>query len=534
MSSVQRSAPEPSTSTTQFTALRVQPQSVSRVAPEQKKALQGEFVSTRRREDSTDSASSYEDEGDLEEGEVTENDLEEGEVYENELNKSGLFRSNIINLKKKIKEYEEDIILNNDLIKRKDALITYYQERNISIIKLNEEKKKLEKKRFKLLEFIERLKKEIEIRLTEMNKLYDMLAKLKKKIKKQKIIITNFQKFNRENKELQKEKENLQKEHSNLFKRIETLQENMRQKDFNINRKMKEILSLEKQQIQLEIKVNKFEEDLQACETAKNIYEKQSIDLIKRNNDNLRIIEDLRLQVKKNDKHSKDLDKRLDEELSICNSNLKTCKTENNELKEQLLVCQKGVKSNNEKISTVRSSSRAAPTNPPPSSSSTFSVGQKQYVDSPINPDYGYSNRLFTSQQRSRVKIPLSQHDFSNSPQTKRNLKTKLENETKLNTTFFYPFNKTTQQQQICTPLGNNRLTIEQLKKIYIYYKNEMVERNKKLVQNLKMKSVEKDTPSYQEMCEDLQKLTKQQDNKCKREFIKKVQDAQSSATTTV
>jgi hypothetical protein len=114
------------------------PQSVSRVAPEQKKALQSEFVSTRRREDSTDSASSYEDEGDLEEGEVTENDLEEGEVYENELNKSGLFRSNIINLKKKIKEYEEDIILNNDLIKRKDALITYYQERNISIIKLNE------------------------------------------------------------------------------------------------------------------------------------------------------------------------------------------------------------------------------------------------------------------------------------------------------------------------------------------------------------------------------------------------------------
>jgi hypothetical protein len=548
------------------------PQSVSRVAPEQKKALQSEFVSTRRREDSTDSASSYEDEGDLEEGEVTENDLEEGEVYENELNKSGLFRSNIINLKKKIKEYEEDIILNNDLIKRKDALITYYQERNISIIKLNEEKKKLEKERFKLLEFIERLKKEIEIRLTEMDKLYDMLAKLK-----QKIIITNFKKFNlnRENKELQKEKENLQKEHSNLFKRIETLQENMRQKDFNINRKMKEILSLEKQQIQLEIKVNKFEEDLQACETAKNILKNQLGDLITRNNKNLQVIENLILQVKNNNIHNEDLNNQLDKELKInsllneklkktninvisfqnmnikvenqtkeieyikkkletCTNNLRACELENNELKEQLLVCRKGVKSNNEKISTVRSSLRAAPTNPPPSSSSTFSVGQKQYVDSPINPNYDYSNKSLTSKQRSRVIIPLSQHDFSNSPQTKRNLKTKLENETKLNTTFFYPFNKTTQQQQICTPLGNNRLTIEQLKKIYIYYKNEMVERNKKLVQNLKMKSVEKDTPSYQEMCEDLQKLTKQQDDTCKREFIKKVQDAQSSATTTV
>ena len=140
-----------------------------------------------------------------------------------------------------------------------------------------------------------RLKKEIEIRLTEMDKLYDMLAKLK-----QKIIITNFKEFNlnRENKELQKEKENLQKEHSNLFKRIETLQENMRQKDFNINRKMKEILSLEKQQIQLEIKVNKFEEDLQACETAKNILKNQLGDLITRNNKNLQVIENLILQVK--------------------------------------------------------------------------------------------------------------------------------------------------------------------------------------------------------------------------------------------
>ena len=113
-------------------------------------------------------------------------------------------------------------------------------------------------------------------------------------------IITNFQKFNRENKELQKEKENLQKEHSNLFKRIETLQENMRQKDFNINRKMKEILSLEKQQIQLEIKVNKFEEDLQACETAKNILKNQLGDLITRNNKNLQVIENLILQVKNN------------------------------------------------------------------------------------------------------------------------------------------------------------------------------------------------------------------------------------------
>ena len=192
MSSVQRLAPGPLTSTTQFTALRVQPQSVSRVAPEQKKALQSEFVSTRRREDSTDSASSYEDEGDLEEGEVTENDLEEGEVYENELNKSGLFRSNIINLKKKIKEYEEDIILNNDLIKRKDALITYYQERNISIIKLNEEKERLEKKRSEFFKYIKILEEEKEIRLTEMDKLYDMLAKLKIKKKNKKLLLLIF------------------------------------------------------------------------------------------------------------------------------------------------------------------------------------------------------------------------------------------------------------------------------------------------------------------------------------------------------
>ena len=61
-----------------------------------------------------------------------------------------------------------------------------------------------------------------------------------------------------------------------------------------------------------------------------------------------------------------------------------------------------------------------------------------------------------------------------------------------------------------------------------------MTERNKDLRANLKMTSVNKKKPSYQEMCEDLQKLTKQQDDTCKREFIKKVQDAQSSATTTV
>ena len=48
---------------------------------------------------------------------------------------------------------------------------------------------------------------------------------------------------------------------------------------------------------------------------------------------------------------------------------------------------------------------------------------------------------MLTSQQRSRVKIPVNQPDFSNSPQTKRNFKVKLENETKLNTTFFYQQN---------------------------------------------------------------------------------------------
>ena len=59
-----------------------------------------------------------------------------------------------------------------------------------------------------------------------------------------------------------------------------------------------------------------------------------------------------------------------------------------------------------------------------------------------------------------------------------------------------------------------------------------MKEYNKNLKEDLKMKNVNKNKPSYQEMCEDLKKLSLLMNDRDMQIFIKKVQDAQSSATT--
>ena len=499
------------------------------------------------------------------------------------------------NLERELEVCKEQIKIQDDLIVRKDKLIAQYEGENKLTTKLNEEKERLEKERLEFFKHIKILEEEIEFSDIENHKIFEILKnsnenneKLFERIMDQvtsiDILRKNLKLADKNNFLNLDEIKMLRNKIRDLLKENEKCRNDLIVVTAGLDLAYKdELQELIKKNEKANQMLLQYRQEIDEKTTMIHKYQFEILELLEKNNHNLTVIKDLRSQVDKNkienenlnnqltqesDKNfslqnklinfkenfgknklfniktiqdlnlqiinqTKELDK-IEKELETCTSNLKTCKTENNELKEQLLVCQKGVKSNNEKISTVRSSSRAAPTNPPPSSSSTFSVGQKQYVDSPINPTYGYSNKSLTSQQISRVIIPLSQPDFSNSPQTKRNLKVKLENETKLNTTFFYPFNKTTQQQQICTPLGNNRLTIEQLKKIYNLYINEMTERNKDLRANLKMTSVNKKKPSYQEMCEDLQKLTKQQDDKCKREFIKKVQDAQSSATTTV
>jgi hypothetical protein len=493
------------------------------------------------------------------------------------------------NLKSDLEVCKEQIKIQDDLIARKNVLIAQYEGENILTTKLNEEKERLEKEKENLekekLDLIIELEK-CELNLTNITHNNTIINKKNKKCKNDlKIVTAGLDLANKD--ELQKLINKNEEANQMLLKYRQEIDEkttmfhNYQFEILELTEKNKHNLRVI-EELKSQVDKNKIEnENLDnqlAQESDKNFSLQNKLIDFKKNFGknklfNNKTIQDLYLQIIN---QTKELDK-IKKELETCTNNLQACKTQNEQLKKELSVCKKGVKSNNEKISTVRLKS-APPktsftnlppslsfTNPPPSSiaasplsslssaspppsssntgpplslSATFSVArQKRYTGSPINPNYGYSNKSLTSQKRSRVKIPVNQILLQTTREDRREKRKKdLENveEVKLNKTFFYPFNKTTKQKQICTPLGNNRLTIEQLKKIYIYYKNEMVERNKKLVQNLKMKSVEKDTPSYQEMCEDLQKLTKQQDDTCKREFIKKVQDAQSSATTTV
>ena len=63
-----------------------------------------------------------------------------------------------------------------------------------------------------------------------------------------------------------------------------------------------------------------------------------------------------------------------------------------------------------------------------------------------------------------------------------------------------------------------------------------MIKLNKTAANNHKMTTlnIEINKLSYQQMCEDLYKYSKLLTSEQKNEFLKKVQDAQSSATTTV
>ena len=432
-----------------------------------------------------------------------------------------------------IKILEEKNRFNENSIEEYKNLLDENTEINSILIThletMSKENKSLKKNLFKLKQDfdlkqinVNELRNELQILFFQLNTQADQLAEINELLRN---CDNDLEKCNIENNNLKKELKDLFGKNSNNLREIEKLMSQIENNNINnedLNRQL-------------------------ARELHKNfLLEKTLNNLEELENFNYKTIQELNLQINNQIKEINKI-KYLFKE---CTSRLKACHDENTDLRKQLDACKNGVKTNTVKISTVRSRS-ASPkirvtslqqsssfTSPPPSSSSTnlpqssiaasppptSSAILKQQTSSPVFNDLRSKARVFNP-EIVKVYSPIK------SPNVKQNPGI----EQKINTKFYHRITRQNQEEK-CTPLGNISLSTEQLKFLYNSLKNEMIKLNKTAANNHKMTTlnIEINKLSYQQMCEDLYKYSKLLTSEQKNEFLKKVQDAQSSATTTV
>ena len=424
-----------------------------------------------------------------------------------------------------IKDYEISLDKNTEI---NDNLLTHLKNMGKNNKSLSKNLLKL-KKNFDLKQNnVNKLRNELKRLFIEISTQANSLAEIDELLSKCNI---NLEKCETENNNLIKQLKDLFGKNSNNLREIEKLMSQIENNNIN-NKNLNNRLAQES------------DKNFSLQETLNNLEEK--------NNYNNKTIQELNLQINNQTKEINNIKDLFKE----CTTRLKACYDENTDLRKQLDACKKGVKTNTVKISTLRS--RSAPSrrsvinqvpnlisaNPPPSSSSTnllqssiaasppptSSAKDQPQTSSPV------SNRL---RSKAKGRVINSELEIKFSPTKSPNVKQNPGIEQKINRKFYYRITKRN-EEELCTPLGNISLSTEQLKFLYDSLKKNMITLNKTVAKNYKMTTldIEINKLSYQQMCEDLYKysnlLTKLEKVEDINNFKKKVQDAQSSATTTV